>query len=93
VPITPPHVVAPETLPRWPYQLAERYGDAEALVEPAGEVRTFGELGRRVTAGDLGHLDEDGGFTYVARKDDALRLAGFLVTPPKSSDSWSATRA
>jgi acyl-CoA synthetase (AMP-forming)/AMP-acid ligase II len=50
VPITPPDVAAPETLPRWLYQLAERYGDAEALVEPAGEVRTFGELGRRVTA-------------------------------------------
>jgi acyl-CoA synthetase (AMP-forming)/AMP-acid ligase II len=31
--------------------------------------------------GHLGHLDEDGGFTYVARKDDALRLAGFLVDP------------
>jgi len=50
VPIIPPDVVAAETLPRWLYQLAERYGDAEALVEPAGEARTFGELGRRVTA-------------------------------------------
>ena len=50
MPITPPDVVAAETLPRWLYQLAERYGDAEALVEPAGEARTFGELGRRVTA-------------------------------------------
>jgi hypothetical protein len=35
--MTPPDVVAPETLPRWLYQLAERYGDAEALVEPAGK--------------------------------------------------------
>jgi len=50
VPITPPDVVAAETLPRWLYQLAGRYGDAEALVEPAGEVRTFAELGDRVTA-------------------------------------------
>jgi fatty-acyl-CoA synthase len=51
VPITPPDVVvAPETLPKWLHQLAERYGDAEALVEPAGEARTFGELGQRVTA-------------------------------------------
>jgi non-ribosomal peptide synthetase component F len=50
VSIIPPDVAAPETLPGWLYQLAERYGDAEALVEPAGEVRTFGELGRRVTA-------------------------------------------
>jgi acyl-CoA synthetase (AMP-forming)/AMP-acid ligase II len=50
VPITPPDVVALETLPRWLYQLAERHGDAQALVEPAGEVRTFGELGQRVTA-------------------------------------------
>ena len=50
MPLTPPDVVAPQTLPGWLSQLAERYGDAEALVEPAGEVRTFGELGRRVTA-------------------------------------------
>jgi acyl-CoA synthetase (AMP-forming)/AMP-acid ligase II len=50
VPIIPPDVAAPETLPGWLYQLAERYGGAEALVEPAGEARTFGELGQRVTA-------------------------------------------
>jgi fatty-acyl-CoA synthase len=50
VPITPPDVAVTGTLPDWLYQLAERYGDAEALVEPAGEARTFGELGQRVTA-------------------------------------------
>lgn len=50
MPVTSPDVVAAETLPKWLHQLAERYGDAEALVEPAGEARTFGELAARVTA-------------------------------------------
>jgi fatty-acyl-CoA synthase len=30
---------------------------------------------------DLGHLDPDGGFTFVSRMGDALRLGGFLVGP------------
>jgi fatty-acyl-CoA synthase len=31
--------------------------------------------------GDLGTIDGDGGFTYLARLGDALRLAGFLTDP------------
>jgi fatty-acyl-CoA synthase len=31
--------------------------------------------------GDLGTVDGDGGFTYLARLDDAIRLAGFLTEP------------
>ena len=34
-----------------------------------------------IRTGDLGHLDADGGFTYLARIGDALRLGGFLVDP------------
>ncbi len=31
--------------------------------------------------GDLGHTDADGGFRYLARLGDTLRLRGFLVSP------------
>jgi fatty-acyl-CoA synthase len=31
--------------------------------------------------GDLGHLDEWGGFTFETRMGDVLRLGGFLVSP------------
>ena len=31
--------------------------------------------------GDLGHTDVDGGFRYLARLGDTLRLRGFLVSP------------
>jgi fatty-acyl-CoA synthase len=31
--------------------------------------------------GDYGFLDEDGGFVYLARAGDVLRLGGFLVAP------------
>lgn len=34
-----------------------------------------------VRTGDLGRLDGDGGFTFLARMGDALRLGGFLVHP------------
>jgi fatty-acyl-CoA synthase len=43
---------------------------AEALTED-GYVRT----------GDLAMLEEDGGFEFLARMGDALRLGGFLVSP------------
>jgi fatty-acyl-CoA synthase len=32
-------------------------------------------------SGDLGHTEPDGGFTYLARMGDTLRLGGFLVSP------------
>ena len=36
---------------------------------------------RFVRSGDLGHLTGDGGFVYLARMGDAMRLGGFLVSP------------
>ncbi len=34
-----------------------------------------------VRSGDLGYLMDDGGFVYLARMGDAMRLGGFLVSP------------
>ena len=34
-----------------------------------------------VRSGDLGHLTDGGGFVYLARMGDAMRLGGFLVSP------------
>jgi fatty-acyl-CoA synthase len=34
-----------------------------------------------VRTGDLGELDADGGFTFLSRMGDVLRLSGFLVNP------------
>jgi fatty-acyl-CoA synthase len=34
-----------------------------------------------VRTGDLGELDGHGGFTFLSRMGDVLRLAGFLVNP------------
>jgi len=36
---------------------------------------------RFVRTGDLGYLTDDGGFVFVARMGDAMRLGGFLVSP------------
>ena len=57
-----------------PSLLKEYYGDPEATAQalgPDGFVRT----------GDLGYLTEDGGFVFVARMGDAMRLGGYLVSP------------
>src|SRR6266446_4264950 len=50
------------------------YGNEKATAEamtPDGYVRT----------GDLAELDEHGGFTFLSRMGDVLRLSGFLVNP------------
>ena len=50
------------------------YGNEKATAEamtPDGYVRT----------GDLAALDEHGGFTFLSRMGDVLRLSGFLVNP------------
>ena len=57
-----------------PSLLKEYYGNPEATASALGAdgfVRT----------GDLGCLTEDGGFVFVARMGDAMRLGGFLVSP------------
>lgn len=56
-----------------PHVLAGFLGDEDA------HRATFTEDGY-VRTGDLGYL-EDGGFVYLARMGDALRLGGFLVNP------------
>lgn len=37
-------------------------------------------------SGDLGYTTEDGGFVYLARLGDSLRLGGFLVSPGEIED-------
>ena len=36
--------------------------------------------------GDIGHLRDDGTFVYEARRGDAIRIAGYLVSPPEIED-------
>lgn len=36
--------------------------------------------------GDVGYLREDGGFVFLTRQGDAIRLAGFLVSPVEVED-------
>ena len=61
-----------------PSLLKAYFGDAaatSAAMAEDGFVRT----------GDLGFLDEAGGFTFESRMGDALRLGGFLVNPDEIS--------
>ncbi len=50
--------------------------DATARVLQGGWYRT----------GDLGRVDADGALTFVGRRDDALRLGGYLVDPAEVED-------
>lgn len=57
-----------------PSLMAGYYGNEKATAEtmlPDGYVRT----------GDLAELDGNGGFTFLSRMGDVLRLSGFLVNP------------
>ena len=38
-------------------------------------------VGKRVRTGDLAEMESDGGFTFLSRMGDVLRLSGFLVNP------------
>ena len=48
--------------------------------DPAATAQTITADGF-VRSGDLGRLTGDGGFVYLARMGDAMRLGGFLVSP------------
>jgi len=57
-----------------PSQMLEYYENPEATAEAVTEdgfIRT----------GDLGQLEPDGGFEFLSRMGDVLRLGGFLVAP------------
>ena len=57
-----------------PSLMHEYFGDAQA------SAATFTSDGFLRT-GDLGYLEADGRFCYVARMGDVMRLAGFLTSP------------
>ena len=50
------------------------------LGDEAATAETVGADGF-VRSGDLGHLTDGGGFVYLARLGDTMRLGGFLVSP------------
>ena len=52
----------------------------EYVENPAATRETMTDDGF-IRSGDLGHLTGDGGFVYLARMGDAMRLGGFLVSP------------
>ena len=52
----------------------------EYFENPAATAETLSDDGF-VRSGDLGYLTDDGGFVYLARMGDAMRLGGFLVSP------------
>ena len=52
----------------------------EYFENPAATAEAVGPDGF-VRSGDLGYLTDDGGFVYLARMGDAMRLGGFLVSP------------
>ncbi|MDQ3470126.1 MAG: AMP-binding protein [Actinomycetota bacterium] len=56
-------------------QVLQRY-----LGDPAATAAAIGDDGW-FRSGDLGRLTDDGGFEYLARLGDSLRLRGFLVDP------------
>ncbi|MCB1749278.1 MAG: AMP-binding protein, partial [Gammaproteobacteria bacterium] len=57
-----------------PSLMLEYYDNPEATAEALG---ADGYL----RTGDLGYLEDDGRFCYLARMGDVLRLGGFLVSP------------
>lgn len=75
-----PHGVAGELELAGPSRFSEYFLDAEATAAALtddGYVRT----------GDLGYTEEDGGFVFLTRMGDSLRLGGFLVSPGEI-DAW-----
>ena len=73
-----PHGESGELELSGPSQMAGYFGNAEATAN-AFTADGF------VRSGDLGYTEEGGGFTFLARMGDALRLGGFLVSPAEIS--------
>jgi fatty-acyl-CoA synthase len=69
-----PHGVAGELEIEAPSCMVGYYGD-EAATRAAFTGDGF------LRTGDLGYSTDDGGFVFLARLGDALRLSGFLVSP------------
>ena len=69
-----PHGVAGELEIKAPSCMVGYYGD-EAATRAAFTADGF------LRTGDLGYSTDDGGFVFLARLGDALRLSGFLVSP------------
>jgi fatty-acyl-CoA synthase len=59
---------------RAPGNFAGYWNDADSTAEAIGSDGYF-------RTGDIGRLRVDGSFVYEARRGDAMRLAGFLVSP------------
>jgi fatty-acyl-CoA synthase len=74
-----PHGAAGELELKVPSCMVGYFGD-EAATRAA-----FTE-DRYLRTGDLGYTTDDGGFVFLARLGDALRLGGFLVSPAEIED-------
>jgi fatty-acyl-CoA synthase len=74
-----PHGVAGELEIKAPSVMVGYYGD-EAATRAAFTDDGF------LRTGDLGYSTDDGGFVFLARLGDALRLGGFLVSPAEIED-------
>jgi len=69
-----PHGEQGELELRGPSMMMEYFGNPEETAEaftPDGYLRS----------GDMGYTTKDGGFVFLARMGDVLRLGGFLVAP------------
>ena len=74
-----PHGVAGELEIKAPSLMVGYYGD-EAATRAAFTDDGF------LRTGDLGYSTGEGGFVFLARLGDALRLSGFLVSPAEIED-------
>jgi fatty-acyl-CoA synthase len=60
------------------------------LNDPVKTAEAFTEDGFLRT-GDFGKIDADGGFTFISRMNDMLRIGGYLVSPVEIEDVIKST--